>query len=100
MRQEPKQNGASTASVAARYEVVETLREGSVACAISMRQHNGLKRYAFAFHKEYEKDGETKRSNWFDKRHLSDLASLIERAEDRIETLEDQSRGARRAKRG
>jgi hypothetical protein len=78
------------------HEVVDRLREGSVVATITAREVKGIRRFTFALVKEYDKDGVTHQSHWFDKHHLSDIQRLIDRVEARVETLEDQSRGERR----
>jgi hypothetical protein len=90
--------GAVASDAAARrHEVVDTLREGAVVATITARDVKGIRRFTYSFHKEYDKDNEVKCSNWFDKHHLSDLQRLIDRVEERIESLEDKSRVERRA---
>lgn len=77
------------------YEIVETLRAGSVVCTISARMFNGSPRFSYVLHKEYDKDGEMRRSHWFDKRHLEDVMTILDKVDAWIKAAEERSRAQR-----
>lgn len=71
-----------------QHEVVYTLREGQIVCTITARMFNGAPSYSYSFVKEYVKDGEARRSHWFDKRYTNDLLALVEKADAWIKAAE------------
>lgn len=79
------------------HEHAHSIRQGSVHLVITKHLYNGVPRFSFSLQKEYEKNGETRRSHWFDKRHLSDLRLAIEDAEEWMEKAEDHGRAAKRS---
>lgn len=79
-----------------QHEVATTLREGPIVCTITFRMFNGFPSYSYSFVKEYVKDGETRRSHWFDKRYTNDLLTLIDKAEAWIKAAEAKNGNGKR----
>jgi hypothetical protein len=88
MSQEKSVWSKELAAQRSQHEVVATLREGQIVCTITSRMFNGAPSYSYSFVKEYEKDGEARRSHWFDKRYTSDLLALLEKADAWIKAAE------------
>jgi hypothetical protein len=75
-------------------EVAQVRDPDGVVAAITERSTTG--EISFAIYREFEKNGETRRSAFLARRHLPALRRMIADLEDRIELEEDRSRAKRR----
>lgn len=83
------------------HEEVHVLRrdDGVIAVITRYNAGKGMHRYSFSFYKEYDRNGEIRRSHWLDRRHLESIRELTDEADRWLATEEDRLRAARRVAR-
>jgi hypothetical protein len=82
------------------HEEIHVLRkEDGVVAVITRYQQGGTPRYSFSFYKEYDRDGEIRRSHWLDRRHLASVRELTDEVDQWLALQEDRLRAARRVAR-
>jgi predicted dinucleotide-utilizing enzyme len=78
-------------------EVALLKKDNGVVCSVTKYTKDRRDRYSFAFQKVYDdKQGDEKRSHWFDRRHLSAIRELIDEVENWLEDAEDRARAQHR----
>lgn len=93
---------ANQKSVTVVHEEVHVLRRDDGVIAVITKYNSGkdgAPRYSFSFYKEYDRDGETRRSHWLDRRHMASIRELTDEAERWLASEEDRLRAARRVAR-
>ena len=84
------------------HEEGHTLRKDDGVIAVITRYKSGkdsTARYSFSLYKEYDRDGEVKRSHWLDRRHLASVRELTDEVDRWLASEEDRMRAARRVAR-
>ena len=88
-----------TADTKNEFEVVEVIRDpDGVVAVITKRTRDG--RVSFMLAREFELDGDTKRSAYMNSRHLPAVRRLLADLEDRLELAEDRARAQKRDRTG
>lgn len=78
------------------YRDLELVRdEDGVLALISEHMPSG--RLSFMIAREFERGGETQRTAFLQRRHLSAAHRLLDQLEAKLDTLEDRTREAKRA---
>ena len=77
------------------YKEVEVVRDPDGVIAV-ISEHIKDGRCTFMLAREFEKDGETKRSAFLARRHIGAARRLLNDLEERLEITEDRSRAKRR----
>ena len=81
------------------FQVIEVIRDpDGVVAVITERLDNG--RISFMLAREFELNGETRRSAYLNPRHLTAVRRLIADLEERLELAEDRAREKRRDRGG
>lgn len=90
----PKQD-VLTADTKNEFSVIEVIKDpDGVVAVITERVRDG--RVSFMLGREFELDGETKRSAYMNTRHLPAVRRLLADLEDRLELAEDRARARKR----
>lgn len=85
----------STAREAPPYEDVDVIRNSMGMVAVITRAKKNQQLSA-AIYKEFERDGKTERTSFFQRRHLDGLKELIALVTERLDELADIDRAAAR----
>jgi len=87
----------TTSDAKNEFRVIETIADpDGIVAVITERIRDG--RVSFMIAREFEQNGETKRSAYLARRHIAAVRRLIADLEERLELAEDRARAALRSK--
>jgi hypothetical protein len=82
-----------------KFAPIKTIKtEDGIVGSLTGRLLNGRRVLTFSMRKEYDRDGTTYSTGWFQKNHFASLRKLIDDLEDAITLEEDRDRAKARAK--
>ncbi len=79
--------------VANKYEDVDTLSSDGVYARITRRRRsNGVTQYSYDIFRQYDIDGKTRVTHWFDPRHVAAVSRLLDQVSQRIALEKERER--------